>query len=755
MKTPSEKRNFFTTFVVPAILVLTAVTSMLFFQNRTASQAKQWAYRVLDASAQEQTATLKEIFEGRFAILETFANSLASQGGLLTLENITTRMNAIAESSDFEDLAIAGADGIAYTDDGQRDDSSDRFYMTEALAGRRAVQKLTDSRLYEKSRLIFSVPLRVDGRVVGAVLGSFSDANLRQLLISTAFSGSAYSFLCDNAGTIIVDAESASLLYEEGNLLDTLAGEDVTFLDDTTLQTIEDDLQNGRKGVAAYDIGGEKRYAVYQPAGFNDWFIFNVVPSAVVDESATAQNRFGIISIGVVTFCAVLLLVIMALREKHRVEELRQLQERQLVLLRTDAVTGFLNEAGFIHAAQELLGVLPDEKFCAMLDISILNFNQFNVSFGSPAGDGVLRDASRVLLGNCRAEQPCARLSGDRFACLSVDCADVQDLLRQIDVLQNKLQMAESSRRLQMNFGVYVITDKTMPVEEIIVCAVAARLSMHEGQLVDVYDQSIHRRMIEDARLIEDMDEGLRQEQFVPYFQPKYDAQTRRIVGAEALVRWIRPDGTMTPPDRFIGLFEQNRLITKLDRYMFEHICRKLAAMDAPVPISVNFSRAHLYNADFPDMLAAIAKKYHISTGLLEIELTETAFFDQPDELIAAMNRLREMGFLVSIDDFGSGFSSLNLLKNVRFDVVKLDKEFFSDTLENERGQAVVKTVLALADALQMHTVAEGVETSEQFEFLRENGCDMIQGYYFSPPVPEAAFDRLLQSQEKALHTPS
>lgn len=244
--------------------------------------------------------------------------------------------------------------------------------------------------------------------------------------------------------------------------------------------------------------------------------------------------------------------------------------------------------------------------------------------------------------------------------------------------------------------------------------------------------------------MVSQMEESLRLGQFVPYYQPKYDARTERIVGAEALARWVRPGGSMISLDRFVPLFERNGLIRKLDLYMFERVCQKLSAMEHPVRISVNFSRIHLYDNDLTQKLTQIADRYHVHRALLEIELTETAFFDQRDVLIRNMNQLRESGFLVSIDDFGSGYSSLNLLKDVCFDIIKIDKEFLNETTQSERGRKVVQSIFLLADSLHVRTVAEGVETAEQLSFLRENGCDIIQGYYFSRPVPETDFDRLI-----------
>ncbi len=328
MNAHSKRKYFFTTFVVPFILALIAVASTLLFQYRTASLTREQTYQSLSGSAMEQTATLREIFNGRFDMLDAFANSLANQESELDFQDIIARMNAITQVSDFEHLAMAGLDGIAYASDGQIENSSDRFYMTEALAGRQAVQKLTDSRLYQKNRIVLSVPLRKNGEVVGAVMGSFPNLNLEQLLVSSAFGGNAYSLLCDSTGNVIVGANNPMAQYEQNNVLIELSNDMVDFFSDTSLETIADNLQNGSGGLAAYAIRGEKRYVVYQPTGINDWFIFNVVPSEVVDRTIRAQTQFGMICIGAVAVCAVLLLVIMALQEKRRIRELSEAQEK-------------------------------------------------------------------------------------------------------------------------------------------------------------------------------------------------------------------------------------------------------------------------------------------------------------------------------------------------------------------------------------------------------------------------------------------
>lgn len=221
MKT--KNTQIFATFILSVLLALIAVGSMLLFQRRVTKLAEAQAYQTLTGSAKEQMATLNEIFSGRFSVLESFANSLANQKTELTLEDVTIRMNAITQVCDFDNLAVAGADGVAYTSDGLREDSSDRFYMTEALSGRRAIQNLTDSRLYQKNRMVLSVPVYLDGKVAGAVMGSFSEEEVKKLLVSSAFDGVAYSFLSDSAGEIVVSAEAPLLMQETGNLFDKFA----------------------------------------------------------------------------------------------------------------------------------------------------------------------------------------------------------------------------------------------------------------------------------------------------------------------------------------------------------------------------------------------------------------------------------------------------------------------------------------------------------------------------------------------------
>ena len=244
------------------------------------------------------------------------------------------------------------------------------------------------------------------------------------------------------------------------------------------------------------------------------------------------------------------------------------------------------------------------------------------------------------------------------------------------------------------------------------------------------------------------MQDALNAGEFVVYLQPKLSLKDDTISGAEALVRWQDPERGLIPPDEFIPFFEKNRFIVEVDLYVFDQVCsllrRWLDEGITPVPISVNMSRAHLAKTDFLDAYEAIRKAYGVPPELLEIELTETLVFTNPEALFQVIDQIHRRGYRCSMDDFGSGYSSLNLLKDLRMDTLKLDRAFFtSQNADNPRERDVVTSVIDLAEKLSMSTVAEGVETPAQTAFLKEARCDMVQGYVFSRPVPIPDFEAL------------
>ena len=249
------------------------------------------------------------------------------------------------------------------------------------------------------------------------------------------------------------------------------------------------------------------------------------------------------------------------------------------------------------------------------------------------------------------------------------------------------------------------------------------------------------------------MDAALAEQQFIVYFQPKYQLKKMAPYGAEALVRWKKPSGEIVLPNEFIPIFERNGFITKLDYYVWEKVCQfidsELSQGRNPAPISVNVSRVNLYNPDFMDSLIDLIHRYHIPPHYLNLELTESVFSEDAELIQRAVNYLHDAGFTILMDDFGSGYSSLNILKDVDLDVLKIDMKFFSKGNTAEKGAKIIEAVIRMAESLDMMVIAEGVEEKHQVDFLNDLGCDYIQGYYFGRPMSQDQYEKLTNHEEE------
>lgn len=272
------------------------------------------------------------------------------------------------------------------------------------------------------------------------------------------------------------------------------------------------------------------------------------------------------------------------------------------------------------------------------------------------------------------------------------------------------------------------------------------------GKHYAFYGDEIRQKLIAEMKVKDRMQEGLDNEEFVVYMQPKVGVEEGAVRGAEALVRWAVPGNGLLSPGLFIPVLEKNHFIGKVDRFVFEKVCiwlhERLEKGLAVVPVSVNVSKIQFYNPDFIPVYASIKKQYGIPDGLLEIELTESAAFEHEEYLLQVVRELHDYGFLCSLDDFGTGYSSLGLLKDLPIDVLKLDGVFFRVSVDVNREHTILKYIIDMVKELNISTVAEGVERQEQIEFLKSVGCDLIQGFAFYRPMPMDQFEKVLDGEQ-------
>lgn len=381
----------------------------------------------------------------------------------------------------------------------------------------------------------------------------------------------------------------------------------------------------------------------------------------------------------------------------------------------------------------------------AFIQFDIQKFKIVNDLYGEKFGDEVLDFIERQLEKCCNERQFFINLRSDVFMVVTEykNERELQAFIRELDS-QTRLF---KSVKLQMSFGVYTVEDREMELRQMEDRAAMARKAAKKNILRNIlfYREQFKESLYNRKFIEENMQAAISERQFCIYLQPKYSITKNEIIGAEALVRWLHPERGMIFPDQFIPVIEENGFIKRLDYYIWEEACRFIKRCEAAginnCPVSVNVSRIHLRDNECIGILSDMIKDYSIPKKLLELEITETA--DDQQISMKAL-QLKEEGFTLLMDDFGSGYSSLNILLETPFDVIKLDRKFMINMMLSGKGRLILEQVITMADKLQLGVLAEGVETKEQVELLQNIGCDQVQGYYYAKPMPEDEFYNLL-----------
>lgn len=472
----------------------------------------------------------------------------------------------------------------------------------------------------------------------------------------------------------------------------------------------------------------------------------------------------------VVAVCMVIMAVLLLVCFLNAVHNIRA-QHSILNLLRTDAVTQGNNELAFdTYAAKELTRSSRKKNAYAIVNFTMLKYHNYCSLYGTREGEKLLVAMHRCMEKFVGRGEACGRVNGANFLMLLKVNQGREELVLRVKEFVNSLpaEMKYNSSKKEgelvgLNFlkfqcGIYFVDSalneewakrrnkKNLQVEQLCLKADMAKQSLPEEGGIAVYNHEMWEKELWEQKVEDRMQDALNKEEFQVYIQPKYHPSTEELVGGEALVRWISPEEGFVPPGKFIPIFEKTGFVTKLDDYMISHTAalqaKWLAEGKKIVPISVNVSRAHFAQPDLAEHIRDLVDAYPLPHKYIEIELTESAFFDDKNALLSTVRKLQEYDFEVSMDDFGSGYSSLNSLKDLPLDVLKLDAEFFRGDDFNTRGEIVVSEAIALAKKLEMKIVAEGVEKKEQVDFLASKECDMIQGYYFAKPMPAQEYSQ-------------
>lgn len=419
-----------------------------------------------------------------------------------------------------------------------------------------------------------------------------------------------------------------------------------------------------------------------------------------------------------------------------------------------DPLTGLYNRRAFLKNAQRMLDENPQKEFSVM-KLDIANFKVINDILGREVGDRVLIIIADVLRGLVGEEGVYARFFADNYMIMipySERSVHPQVIL---DTVQRAImESGEISHEIQMYIGVYKTTDRTLSAENMVDRASMACRSVNGSfrEHIAYYDEKLRRSMLEKQEITDESRRALENGEFYVCYQPVYGIRAKKFVSAEALVRWNHPTKGIIPPTKFIPIFEKNGFIAELDLFVLEQVCiyqkKRHDNGLPPFPISVNVSRMSLYNPNLFSIISDLTNKYQVDPKHFRIEITESAYNDNPQQLLETVGRLRGKCYPVLMDDFGSGYSSLNTLKDIPIDILKLDMKFMQGFEKNGKVGTIVAAISRMSKWLNIPMLAEGVETKEQYDFLVSIGCSYIQGFYFSRPVPERDFTDLVAMDE-------
>lgn len=663
--------------------------------------------------------------------VNTLADVLGETDALNSPQS-TALLQSAVENNGLLRCALAFPDGSFITHDSKNDGnvSSDAFF----IANMKGEFFITDPRPAvvdpTKTVILFTAPVMHDNKVAGSVIYSYLCDDMDAIFSLDFLEGQGQMAAVSKEGQRLISSFD-QVSSEQQNILDQLRG--------TCTHEKHD------PAVCCALLGDQGSFTVttansndalllsYAKLNYNDWYLLSAVPESVATQAIVTvsndQRNFTIV-VGLCGFIFAMAVLGTWLAERNSVDKL----------------TGGLTLDAFKRTAKKILKNREITYVFVRLDVK--NFKLINRMYDFDVGDRVIKNIAAALRVALPSKQTTfARVGTDDFLLL-IPYKDRETLDEQRALFIKtfkELMGSHFTTMVEFPTGQYVLTEDDFPrpditeiLEKVNFAHHKAKYQTHSDNIIDYVSDIEEEALLEKA--VEDkMSGALTRDEFVLFLQPKVRVEGEKLCGAEALVRWQVNGQFFMHPTDFIPVLERNGFIVKIDMYMFKRTVEKVRSFidngEEPIPISVNFSRYHLNNENFVQELCDIVDSYDVPRKYLEIELTESAVFENIDRIIKLADELHEAGFALSMDDFGSGYSSLALLKDLKFDVLKIDKAFFDEGADEQRSRVVLSNVFTMAQQLEMTTVAEGIETKEQVEFLRTLHCDIVQGYYYARPM--------------------
>ena len=636
------------------------------------------------------------------------------------------------ENDHFKRYGISTLDGETYTSDGISTTLAHTEYIKECVEKDGFVihrMSISESIDNEES-FVMHTPLKHEGETKAVFFITFTVDQIMSNFDSKAFGNSEFFFVVDYEGTNIMSTHSNPEFRNIENVFYTLPLDEK--YQGSRILDIQEDMKNGETGVLL-SSQSKDFYLYYAPLEFNDWYLFSVIPtSAVIENRNTALSYVGIMTFFLVTVF-ILFTIYAVSSERRKKEELDK-------VLYTDSLTGGASYAKFCLDVKKQLNKNQKAAYVVM---DLDNFKLVNDYYGYEMGNKTIKHIDTLWRKMLKDNEFVGRIAADRFAAY-LRYSNEEELNKRLEKFCDNCRTFNdknmSNYILVPSIGVYYVTEKNIDIQKMQNCAVMAK-SLVKGDsesTIAVYTGKIKRDLTRKKLFSDELAHAIRNNELSVVLQPQYNAKTGKICAAEMLVRWKREDGNYVPPSEFIPIAEERGFVKDIDRFVFRKACTiqqdLLKKGYEPINISVNLSQQTLHDPKLIETYLGIVEETGADISHIHLEITETTLFNNNRSFARLLRRLHKAGFKILLDDFGTGYSSLMLLKSMPIDALKLDKTFVDD-YEHPKGRNIIECVIDMTKKLDITIIAEGIETSEQYEYIKSRNCDIVQGYYFSYPL--------------------
>ena len=594
------------------------------------------------------------------------------------------------------------------------------------------IQKLTDENTLKNLSELTKQEVARIRKIINEE--NINNEEFEGIFAESLYNGEGYEYIINSNGEVVANSVNRENGYNLYNIINTLEDKN----NQQKLNNMKEQIKRNQDGQIKYNVKGTYYYTSYNYLNINDWNLVIITKgSAIAEEyNKSLKITFGVAII--INLLAILIAIYIIISNKKKRRQLYQLAY-------VDSITGVGNKNYFIEKG---MGILKKEnKPYYLMIIDIDKFKTFNKKYGREKGDKVLKAIAIKLKEIIGENEIITRLANDIFGVIFLNQKNIDDIVGKINDEISNVKIDENEYKMLLSIGIYKIKDEDNDIFEILDKALIAH-NMSKGNYNKryfVYDDKMEEKIIKEHDIEMIMEEGIEKQEFKVFYQPKINNKTKKVDGAEALVRWQRED-RLIPPNEFIPIFEKNKFIIKLDKYIFEKVCEDIKdwkdwkdRINKKIKVSVNISKEHLLQEEFIEEYLKIASKKNIKPEEIELEITESAMVDEDFDMFNIFQKIKETGFKISIDDFGTGYSSLSMLQNMPIDVIKIDKSFINQP-------QILEVIMKLAKNMDLKTVAEGVETSEQVERLKELEVDLLQGYFYSRPLEKSEFEKYWQN---------